>query len=64
MQARRATAVSHLIMDSLMTCLHSNIVSGIVSEVWAQNESVCQYYTCATELNKRSLATEVGGALR
>ena len=28
------------------------------------DESVCRYYTCAAELKKRSLATEVGGALR
>ena len=35
-----------------------------VTEVWAQDESVCRYYTCAAELKKRSLATEDGGALR
>jgi len=49
------------------SCRNSNIVSSVVSEVWAQDESVCRYYTCAAKLNKRSLATlatEVGGALR
>jgi len=58
-------AVSHLIMDSLVAHgLFSHLVNGVVSEVWAQDESVCRYYTCAAELKKLSLATEVGGALR
>jgi len=41
------------------SCRNSNIVNGVVSEVWAQEEIVCRYYTCADELNKRSLAKEV-----
>jgi len=60
-----------LIMDSLasrswlvFTSCRNNIVDGVVSEVWAQDERVCRYYTCAAELKKRLLATEVGSALR
>jgi len=32
--------------------------------VHSVDESICHYYTCAAKLNKHSLATEVGGALR
>jgi len=62
-------AVHHLIVDSLVACFQilsqqQHFVNGVVSEVWVQDVSVCRYYTCAAELNKRSLAMEVGGTLR
>jgi len=54
-----------LIMDSLSSnTAQCSVLNGVVSEVWAQDESICRYYTCAAELDKRSLAIEVGGALR
>ena len=75
MQVRQATAVRYLINDSLMACfrilsqqqhgiMFTSLKNGVVSEVWAQDESVCRYYTCAAELNKCTLASEVGSALR